>query len=53
MSKNEDLQKENEHALNYIERVLKADTRPSKEINFAKLQKLLIKEFKIPRHKLD
>lgn len=30
---------ENEHALKYIERVLKADTRPSKEINFAKLQK--------------
>lgn len=26
--------KENEHALKYIERVLKADTRPSAEINF-------------------
>ena len=30
---------ENEHALNYLERVLKADTRSSKEINFPELKK--------------
>ncbi len=31
--------KENLHALKYIERVLKADTRPSSKINFNKLKK--------------
>lgn len=31
--------KENGHALKYIERVLKADVRPSSEINFSKLKK--------------
>ncbi len=31
--------KETEHALKYIERVLKADTRPSSKINFSKLKK--------------
>lgn len=30
---------ENEHALKYLERVLKADTRPSTEIKFAELKK--------------
>jgi nicotinamidase-related amidase len=32
-------QQENEHALEYIERVLKADIRPSTEIDLAKLKK--------------
>lgn len=31
---------ENEHTLKYMERVVKADTRPSKEIDFAKLKKI-------------
>ena len=31
--------KENGPALKYIERVLKADVRPSSEINFSKLKK--------------
>ena len=30
---------ENEHALKYLERVLKADTRPSTEINFTEIKK--------------
>ena len=31
---------ENKHALKYLERVLKADTRPSTEIDFGKLKKM-------------
>ena len=35
---------ENEHALEHMRRVLKADTRPSSEIDFAELKRLAVEE---------